>query len=210
MIIEAVSPEIDGGRSAIKRVVGDQVHVEADIFTDGHDVINAAVLSRLAGETEWRRDPMLFVDNDRWHGHFPLTRNARYEYTVEAWRDDFSSWLRGLEKKRKAGIDVRLETIEGVGLVKRAAALAEGSDETALGALVTALEADEAGSAAQLHRLLEQTALIHRNSERVNLSRYPVVLEVFADRLAARFSAWYEIFPRSQSATRTATAPSTT
>ncbi len=91
-----MSPEIDGGRSAIKRVVGDQVHVEADIFTDGHDVINAAVLSRLAGETEWRRDPMLFVDNDRWHGHFPLTRNARYEYTVEAWRDDFSSWLRGL------------------------------------------------------------------------------------------------------------------
>ena len=97
VVIEAVSPEIDGGRSAIKRVVGDQVHVEADIFTDGHDVINAAVLSRLAGETEWRRDPMLFVDNDRWHGHFPLTRNARYEYTVEAWRDDFSSWLRGLD-----------------------------------------------------------------------------------------------------------------
>ncbi len=114
VVIEAVSPEIDGGRSAIKRVVGDQVHVEADIFTDGHDVINAAVLSRLAGETEWRRDPMLFVDNDRWHGHFPLTRNARYEYTVEAWRDDFSSWLRGLEKKRKAGIAVHLETQEGV------------------------------------------------------------------------------------------------
>ncbi|WP_279358495.1 maltotransferase domain-containing protein [Methylobacterium indicum] len=199
VVIEAVSPEIDGGRSAIKRVVGDQVHVEADIFTDGHDVINAAVLSRLAGETEWRRDPMLFVDNDRWHGHFPLTRNARYEYTVEAWRDDFSSWLRGLEKKRQAGIDVRLETIEGVGLVKRAAALAEGSDAAALTGLVAALDADEAGSAAQLTRLLEQTALIHRNSERVNLSRYPVVLEVVADRLAARFSAWYEIFPRSQS-----------
>ncbi|WP_407521032.1 maltotransferase domain-containing protein [Methylobacterium oryzisoli] len=199
VIIEAVTPEIDGGRSAVKRIVGERLRVEADIFTDGHEVINAAVLSRVAGESEWRRDPMVFIDNDRWGGAFPLARNARYEYTVEAWRDDFSSWLRGLEKKRAAGIDVRLETIEGVALVKRAADLAEGSDAQALSGLVTALAADEAGSGAQLRRIIEHQRIIHRNSERVNLSRYPVTLEVFADRLAARFSAWYEIFPRSQS-----------
>ena len=199
VIIEAVSPEIDGGRSAVKRIVGERLRVEADIFTDGHEVINAAVLSRVAGESEWRRDPMVFIDNDRWGGAFPLSRNARYEYTVEAWRDDFSSWLRGLEKKRAAGIDVHLETIEGVALVKRAAELADGSDAQALTGLVAALAADEPGSGAQLHRILEHQRIIHRNSERVNLSRYPVTLEVFADRLAARFSAWYEIFPRSQS-----------
>ncbi|MEH3146694.1 MAG: DUF3416 domain-containing protein [Methylobacterium frigidaeris] len=199
VIIEAVTPEIDGGRSAVKRIVGERLRVEADIFTDGHDIIAAAVLSRLSGETEWRRDPMVFIDNDRWGGSFPLLRNARYEYTVEAWRDDFSSWLRGLEKKRVAGVPVHLETQEGVALVRRAATLAEGSDADTLKRLVVALEAEEAGSAAQLERILERSSVIRRNSETVSLSRYPVVLEVFADRLAARFSAWYEIFPRSQS-----------
>ena len=199
--IEAVSPELAGGRSAVKRVVGEQVRVEADIFSDGHEIINAAVLSRVVGETEWRRDPMVFVDNDRWAGSFPLERNARYEYTIEGWRDGFSSWMRDTLKKRDAGIDVRLETIEGVEFVQIAADLAKGRDRERLRALIASLAAEPEGSPAILAGILapESTALVRRNAERVNLSRYPVVLPLIADRLAARFSAWYEIFPRSQS-----------
>jgi starch synthase (maltosyl-transferring) len=201
VVIEAVQPEIDGGRSAVKRIVGESVHVTADIFSDGHEIINAAILSRVAGEDEWRRDPMVFVDNDRWGGHFPLERNARYEFTIEAWRDAFSSWMRDTLKKRDAGVDVRLETIEGVTFVINAADFAEGRDRERLMAVVSALAAEETGSAAQLDLILapEATALIRRYAERVNLSRYPVAVPVIADRLAARFSAWYEIFPRSQS-----------
>ena len=78
----------------MKRVVGESLQVDADIFSDGHEIINAAILSRVVGETAWRRDPMVFVDNDRWSGHFPLERNARYEFTIEGWRDSFSSWVR--------------------------------------------------------------------------------------------------------------------
>ena len=201
VVIEAVQPEIDGGRSAAKRVVGESVRVEADIFSDGHEVIAAAILSRVVGESEWRRDPMVFVDNDRWGGSFPLLRNARYEYTIEAWRDGFSSWLRDTLKKRDAGVDVTLETIEGVALVQNAADLAEGRDRDRLAALVSALAAEETGSAAQLGLILEpaNASLIRAHAERVNASRYPVNVPVIADRLAARFSAWYEIFPRSQS-----------
>ncbi|MFC6046754.1 alpha-1,4-glucan--maltose-1-phosphate maltosyltransferase, partial [Methylobacterium hispanicum] len=201
VVIEAVTPELDGGRSAVKRVVGESLHVEADIFSDGHEIIDAAVLSRVAGTETWRRDPMVFIDNDRWGGSVPLEKNARYEVTIEAWRDGFSSWMRDTLKKRDAGVDVRLETIEGVALVQTAADLATGRDKDRLAALVSALAAEQSGSAAQLDRILQPDSvkLVRAHAERVNLSRYPVVLPVIVDRLAARFSAWYEIFPRSQS-----------
>jgi starch synthase (maltosyl-transferring) len=201
VIIETVWPEIDGGRSPIKRVVGDVVEVWADIFTDGHEKIAAAVTYRVAGETEWRRSQMRFFDNDRWVGRFPLERNARYEFTIEAWRDSFSSWLDEIRKKTAAGQKVPLETIEGVHIAEKAASRATGADGQALAELLRQLKAEEDGSKAQLKLLLEEDneVLICRNSERENLSRYDRTPEVIADRLAARFSAWYELFPRSQS-----------
>ncbi|HVL71025.1 MAG TPA: maltotransferase domain-containing protein, partial [Beijerinckiaceae bacterium] len=201
VIIENVWPEIDGGRSPVKRVVGDLFQVWADIFTDGHEKYAAEVLYRQAGEPEWRRAPMEFFDNDRWTGSFPLQRNARYEYTIEAWRDPYKTWLSEVQKKRAAGVNVRLETIEGVHVAECAAELAQGRDREALASLVARLKAEADGSEAQLQLLLDERngALIDRNAERENLSPYGKVLEVIADRLAARFSAWYELFPRSMS-----------
>ncbi|KQP07197.1 alpha-amylase [Methylobacterium sp. Leaf99] len=201
VVIEAVSPEIDGGRSAVKRVVGESVHVTADIFSDGHEIIDAEILSRIVGEDIWASDPMVFIENDRWGGHFPLERNARYEFTIRAWRDAFSSWMRDTLKKRDAGVDVQLETVEGIAFVVDATDEAAGADRDRLKALATALDAEITGSAAQLNLMLipENARLVRRYAPRVNLSRYPVNVPVIADRLAARFSAWYEIFPRSQS-----------
>lgn len=201
VVIEAVSPLIDGGRSPVKRIVGESLRIEADIFSDGHEVIDAAILSRVVGETAWRRDPMVFVDNDRWAGQVPLERNARYQLVLEAWRDAFSSWVRDTLKKRDAGLDLTLETVEGVELVQVAATLARGRDKERLNALVASLAAEEEGSPRILGKILapEAAALVRRHSEKVNLSRYQGPIPVIADRLAARFSAWYEIFPRSQS-----------
>src|SRR5690606_37326679 len=68
--IEAVHPEIDGGRAAAKRIVGETVVVEADIFTDGHDKIAADVLFRTEDAHAWRRAPMQLRENDRWGGRF--------------------------------------------------------------------------------------------------------------------------------------------
>jgi starch synthase (maltosyl-transferring) len=201
VIIETVWPELDGGRTPVKRIVGEAVEVWADIFTDGHEKHDAELLYRVAGETEWRRAPMTFFDNDRWVGRFPLERNARYQFMIEGWRDPFATWRNEVEKKRAAGIDVRLETIEGVHIVEKAASLAKGPDAKALSALLDQLRGQEEGSEAQLALILDETnaALVDRNGERQNLTRYDRVLEVIADRLAARFSAWYELFPRSQS-----------
>ena len=201
VVIEQVWPELDGGVTPIKRVVGEAVEVWADIFTDGHEKIAAEILYRPASETAWQRAPMRFVDNDRWSGSFPLDRNARYQFTIEAWRDPFASWLSEVEKKRAAGQTVRLETIEGVRIAEAAAASASGPDADALSALMARIRTATEGSERQTLLLLDEAnaALIGRNAERANLSRYERTLEVIADRLAARFSAWYELFPRSQS-----------
>jgi starch synthase (maltosyl-transferring) len=201
VIVENVWPEIDGGRNAVKRIVGERVEVWADIFSDGHDKIAADIVYRPADTSAWRRAPMRFVDNDRWSGSFVVEINGRYQYTIEAWRDPFASWLSEVEKKEAAAQDVSLETVEGVHFAEEAAKHADGDDRLALSELLGRLKCERDGSTGQLNLLLAEptAALIGRHIERENLSRYAQTLEIIVDRQAAQFSAWYELFPRSQS-----------
>src|ERR1700751_4855207 len=103
-VIENVQPLLDGGRYPIKRVVGEDLVVEADIFKDGHDVVAAGLRWRKAGEPVWHDTPMHFVDNDRWRGLCTFYENAIYEYTVEAWTDVFRGWQHEFATKFEAGI----------------------------------------------------------------------------------------------------------
>ena len=102
VVIEGVTPEIDGGMFPIKRSRGEPVAVEADVFVDGHDVISCALLFRREQETEWREAPMAALVNDRWRGMFVAAEVGRYVYTLVAWVDRFKSWRRDLEKKAEA------------------------------------------------------------------------------------------------------------
>ena len=201
--IEGVWPQIDDGRFPVKRAVGDQLVVEADIFCDGHDKIDAALLYRLDRESAWRETPMHSVDNDRWRGAFELTDNALYLYTIIAWRDLFASWRDEVAKKRAAGVPIALELTEGRLLVEQA--VADGArgaeaDRRALQALATKVQ-KSSGEASLLALLLaeETLALMHRAGPRTHLTTYATELPVWVDRRAAAFSAWYELFPRSQS-----------
>ncbi len=202
--IERVWPEIDGGRFAVKRAVGDVLTVEADIYCDGHDKIAAALLLRREGEADWHEVPMRLLGNDRWRGEAPLTDNGRYHYTIVAWRDLFSSWQDEISKKHDAGLAVDLELEEGRLMVERALhdeqRRGDPSDRQALRAL---LERQVGGSSgvAKLEWLTSREAsdLMARVAPRTNLTRYDRQLEVWVDRRRAAFSAWYEMFPRSQS-----------
>src|SRR6058998_2190096 len=104
-VIENLQPLIDGGRYPIKRVVGEDLVVEADIFKDGHDVVAASLRWRMLGESGWHETPMRLVDNDRWQGVCTFYENASYEYTVEAWTDTFRAWQREFTAKFEAGIN---------------------------------------------------------------------------------------------------------
>src|SRR5436189_3194746 len=122
VVIENLQPLIDGGRYPIKRIVGEDLVVDADIFKDGHDVVAAILKWRVVGKRAWRETPMNFVDNDRWRGICTLYDQAVHEYTVEAWTDTFRSWQAEFTKKFEAGInDLRSEALEGAALVEAAA-----------------------------------------------------------------------------------------
>src|SRR6266704_4569939 len=121
VVIGNVQPLIDCGRYPIKRIVGEDLVVEADIFKDGHDVV-AAILKWRVGKRGWRQTPMMFVDNDRWRGVCTLYDEAIHEYTVEAWTDTFRSWQQEFAKKFEAGISaLRSEASEGAALLAAAA-----------------------------------------------------------------------------------------
>ncbi|GIW54045.1 MAG: hypothetical protein KatS3mg082_0449 [Nitrospiraceae bacterium] len=132
VVIERVSPEIDGGRFPIKRIVGDTVVVEADIFADGHDALSGLLLYRKAQDRDWAEVPLAFLINDRWTGAFRVAEPGRYLYTVIAWTDRFKSWRRDLAKKVEAGQDVAIDLLIGAGLLRDAARHASGPDAQAL------------------------------------------------------------------------------
>jgi len=198
VVIENVAPQIEGGRYPVKRIAGETFVVEADIFREGHDAVQAVLRYRTFGEDGWRERPMTHVVNDRWRGDFALDRNARYEYTLEAWPDAFGTWHHDTEKKRDAGQPIALELIEGRALLEAALARATAPELARLRAVVR--ELDAAGEAARAEQMLAAglAALVASVPDRSGSTRYPRALEVFADRPLAQFASWYELFPRSQ------------
>src|SRR5690606_15358908 len=98
-VIESISPQVDGGRFAAKRVLGDLVEVEADCFADGHDALAVVLQWRREGEPEWKETPMELLGNDRWRGSFGVDALGIYHYRVVAWVDHFLSWRRDLARR---------------------------------------------------------------------------------------------------------------
>src|SRR5215213_4877496 len=198
VIIERVKPEIDAGRYPVKRVQGDTLEVSADIFKDGHDKIAAVVKYRCQDEEDWREAEMRFVDNDRWAGTILLPDNTRYLYTIEAFPDRWATWQDEVTKKFDAGQDVALELLEGRAILAEALPRTALDDHEVLEAAIAAI--DGQGSQAATVRILvapEVAAAMRRVGSRHGKTVYDKELEVVVDRPAARFAAWYEMFPRS-------------
>jgi starch synthase (maltosyl-transferring) len=199
IVIEHVAPAIDGGRHAIKRIAGDWVVVEADIFREGHDAIAAAVQFRERGAAAWREAPMTPIDNDRWRGTFRLDRNARYEYTVIAWPDAWTTWRHEMTVKRDAGRPTANELIEGRQLVDAARERASGAERRRVDALLADVDAQSSDDARTDVLLGDAAAtLMARLADRSRATTLPQPLAAIADRRAAQVAAWYELFPRSQ------------
>jgi starch synthase (maltosyl-transferring) len=195
--IENVNPVVDCGRFPIKRTIGQTVVVTADVLADGHDVIRAALLSRKQGETAWRETPMVELGNDRWQGQFDASELGRYEYTVVGWVNAFASWHRDLQKRIDAGHDVTVDLQVGTRLVSMAAERAAGDDAKRLRDWHAVLTAGSASSAMFREKRQELADLMDRYPDRRLASQYDPPLGLIVDPVKARFSAWYELFPRS-------------
>lgn len=199
VMIEGVKPEIDGGRYPIKRTVGEKVEVEADIFADSHDVLSAVLLYRMeGGSSQWTEAPMEFLVNDRWKGSFAVNEIGRYVCTLQAWVDHFQTWQRDLAKKVDAGQDVSVDLLAGAGIIKDAISQAPGADAKRLEEWAADLKSPQ-GLKDKVHLALDEElkALMTRYPDRRFATTYEKKLMVVVDRTKARYSAWYEMFPRS-------------
>jgi starch synthase (maltosyl-transferring) len=197
--VENVQPELDGGRWPIKRVVGDAVEVAADMFKEGHDLLQARVIYHAIGQSVWNEAPMRLVENDRWVGQFTVDQNTRYVYSVLAFTDTFGSWRADLQKRLAAAQDVTSELLEGLRLVDEAAERSDDpSDKGRLEAYARRWRSLDKREAAELAISAELGDVMDRWPDRSDATRYRHELQLIVDRPAARFAAWYEIFPRSQ------------
>ncbi|MEN2989671.1 alpha-1,4-glucan--maltose-1-phosphate maltosyltransferase [Tistrella sp. BH-R2-4] len=203
--IEGVTPLIDGGRYPVRRRLGDSLTVEADIFADGHDVLKAVLRWRpdeertgeeRTGEergddddTPWQEAPMVPVINDRWRGRMPLNRLGRVRFEIMAWRDAWGSYRADLAKKQAAGAVRAVDVDDGLALLK-----AHGINDIAQDVETAA------DQTAQVARMLDQEtrdamALV---DPRPFASATPTDYPVEVERRRAGYSAWYELFPRSE------------
>jgi len=200
VIIEGVKPEIDSGRFPIKRVIGEKVVVEADIFADGHDTLSALLLHRKEGDSKWVETPMEFLVNDCWRGSFVVTEIVHYLYTITAWVDRFKSWRKNLAKRVEAGQeDMSVDFLVGAQLISEANQRAAKSENQIMQDWVKTLQSAELAQQDKVQLALseEVTLIMDRYSDRQFAVTYPRELMVSVDRDRARFSTWYEMFPRS-------------
>jgi len=191
--IENVYPLIDGGRFAVKRIVGERVEVWADIYRDGHDVAAASLVWRRERDREWRREPMTHHGNDRWSGSFVSDAPGRYVYAIEAWTDEFATWRHGFELKQKAGVDLTLDAVEGAGMLTKAQCGGPAATAIIVRQCEDYLRTGDVAPllTAELNDAMAESQL------RPDLTRSPLFPFV-ADRPRARTGAWYEMVPRSQ------------
>ena len=200
VVIENIAPAVDGGRFPIKRAVGETVVVEADCFADGHDALACRLLYRRDDERTWQFVPMVALPNDRWRAEFAVDALGRYRYTITAWVDALLSWHHDFVRRVDAE-DLRIAAQMGASLIDATAARAKRADAKALKdwAAQLRLESDPA----RLHMLAEdetRTAVAMRYPDLSHAGTYPVEFGVVVDRERARYSTWYEMFPRSASA----------
>jgi starch synthase (maltosyl-transferring) len=200
VVIEDVTPAVDGGRFAAKRTVGEAVDVAATVFAEGHDLLGARVRFHHVSEATWRDVAMEALGNDRWSARFVVETLGRYEFTVEAWIDRFGSWRHGFGRKVEAGQDVTSELLEGAALVCTAPARAGGTD----GAWLAERAALLSGPATQSTRVeaalaADLQAMMDRHPDRDGAASLAQPLPVVVEVERASFGAWYECFPRSMS-----------
>ena len=200
IVIENVMPQLDCGINPIKRIVNQNVNVKADVFSDGHDVIECCVKFKHEKEKQWKEVRMTPSVNDEWHASFKVEKQGLYSYFVEGWVDYALNWQHGTERKIQDNQYVKSELLEGAEYVRAILDLADTNEKEYLNTLAyyftTEHEYDNAireATSSYLHQIFKKYPI----RLLVNTS---LELKVYVDRKKALFSTWYEFFPRSASA----------
>jgi len=199
IIIENVLPQLNGGSFAIKRIVNQKVFVTAEVFSDGHDVVECCVKFKHESEQKWQEVRMIHTQNDEWFAEFQIEKQGKYTYFVEGWVDYALNWQHGTERKINDNQYVKSELLEGAEYVRAILNLVDASDNEYLNQLIyfftTESEYDNAvreTKSERLHQIFKEYPIRFLENKSIDL-------EIYVDRKKALFSTWYEFFPRSAS-----------
>ena len=199
VVIENISPQLNNGEFQIKRVVNEIVTVKADVLADGHDIIASAVLYKHEDAKEWREVRMQPRENNNWQASFTVENQGLYAYKIIGWVDYALNWQHGIHRKIDDNQIVHSELLEGIDFLKKCSKKATASEKKYLKSLeeifADATKYNKAVSEA-ISNKLHTIFLKYPEKKLVNTSKD---LPVYVDRLKARFSTWYEFFPRSAS-----------
>ncbi len=204
VIIENVKPQINCGEFPVKRVVGDKVEVEADVYSDSHDVLSAGVIYKHAGEREWHHVEMTYDINDRWEAQFKVSRLGTWHFTVRGWIDHFKSWHRDVLKKIDAQTDYASDLLVGAGIIhKSLAAFPDMAVEESdfLREIVSEFSRESQSAETRIDSLVSNTLyeVMIKYPVKEHVTTFHKTFEVTVERPRANFSSWYEVFPRSLS-----------
>src|SRR5262252_5765283 len=197
IVIDDVAPTVDQGRFPAKRVVGETIAIEADVFTDGHDLLTVDLLWRAVSATKWRRASMQSIGNDRWQASITPDRIGRYEFTIEAGWDRYGSFCRNLAVKNNTSADVSVEMMEGRKLLQDSKSQTKNGAHNIIQSALARLVAANTATSVEIFLsddLRQAMQLTEEPSFRV---RYERALPLDVERTQAIFAAWYELFPRS-------------
>jgi len=199
VIIENVSPQVNCGQYSVKKVVGEIVHVKADILCDGHDVIQASIHFKNKAEKEWQELRMTPLQNDEWEGSFKVQHQGIVEYYIEAWVDYALNWEYGIGKKIKDKQQVTSELLEGAEYLKSIQSKANKEETKFIKSSIKSFKSEKIyEESLQLIKEPQLKELFLKYPEKI-LANKTENFPVYVDRKKALFSTWYEFFPRSAS-----------
>jgi len=198
IMIEKVLPQIDGGLFPIKRVMGENVVVQANIFADGHDEITAILVYRTVKQDKWQEVYMQPLGNDRWMGAFVISEEVDYYYSIHCAIDKFSTWRKDLDKKIIAQQDIAVDLAIGIQIIEQAKKRIKRKSAAKITALLEKLNASKDISV--ISKIMTDDSLLMLMQQDIiidDLIIYEKELRVSVERKLALFSSWYEFFPRS-------------
>ncbi|WP_345953409.1 alpha-1,4-glucan--maltose-1-phosphate maltosyltransferase [Mucilaginibacter sp. PAMB04168] len=197
VIITNISPRVEEGRFPAKVVVNEDVTLSADIFSDGHDEIAASAYIKHADDTAWSEIPMTFVINDHWEAILKTEKLGFYDFKIEGWVDDYTTWKKGLKKKFDAGQDIAVELLIGIELLEEAAAHNVDDKASLLSWASQIKQLADPKEAVALALSPDIAGVMYKHRHPELITQFPVTYRIEVERLKAAFSTWYELFPRS-------------
>jgi starch synthase (maltosyl-transferring) len=206
--IEDVRPPVDCREYASKAVVGEIVPISAVAYREGHDAIGVNVVWRGPdgrARAFTRMDPDF---DDVWRAVIRPDAEGEWSFTIEAFSDPYLTWRNVVTKKIEAGQgpqDLANDIADGAAVLDSAAETLKGEDQSRVRLAAAALRDERIPLGARVSPALDLTGIMWEHPVRELVSTAEPN-RIWVDRQRALFSAWYELFPRSEGAVKATSA----